>query len=90
MHSDDIRLVEPRVNWGEKLYRLARLLPDGRLHGNYLETAFEEVIEANRRGAWTINVVTVHVDFKFRLPDISSKWNSVGQRLRSRKVTTAT
>jgi hypothetical protein len=26
---------------------------------------FEEVIESNRRGTWTINAVTVHVDSKF-------------------------
>ena len=28
-----------------------------RLHGSYAETAFEEVIEANRRGTWTIDAV---------------------------------
>jgi len=32
--------------------------PDRRLHESYAETAFEEVIEANRRGTWAINAVT--------------------------------
>jgi hypothetical protein len=32
-----------------------------RLYGSYLATAFEEVIEANRRGTWTINAETVQV-----------------------------
>jgi hypothetical protein len=36
------------------------LFPPGRLYGSYPETAFEEVIEANRRGTWTINAVIVH------------------------------
>jgi hypothetical protein len=30
-------------------------LVNGRLHVSYRETAFEEVIEANRCGTWTIN-----------------------------------
>jgi len=29
-------------------------LVDGRLHGSYPETVFEEVIETNRGGTWTI------------------------------------
>jgi hypothetical protein len=33
--------------------------PDGRLQGSYAETAFEEVIEANRRGTWTINAAVI-------------------------------
>jgi hypothetical protein len=36
-----------------------------RLHGSYPETAFEEVIEVNRPGTWTINAETVQVDFHF-------------------------
>ena len=32
-----------------------------RLRGSYPETAFEEVIEANRRGTWTINAPTGEV-----------------------------
>jgi len=31
------------------------------LLGSYAETAFEEVIEGNRRGTWTINALTVQV-----------------------------
>ncbi|MGB8799593.1 MAG: hypothetical protein WCC97_02805 [Candidatus Acidiferrales bacterium] len=30
-------------------------------HGSYAETAFKEVIEANRRGTWTLNTQTGHV-----------------------------
>src|SRR5580658_9519081 len=33
-------------------------LASRRLRGRYAETAFEEVIEANRRGTWTINAQT--------------------------------
>jgi len=38
-------------------------LPCSRLHGSYPETAFKEVIEAWRRGTWTINAVTVEVKY---------------------------
>jgi hypothetical protein len=41
--------------------RIRRLCTSGRLHGSYAETAFEEVIESNRRGTWTIDAVTGHV-----------------------------
>ena len=30
-------------------------------HGSYAETAFKEVLEANRRGTWTLNTQTGHV-----------------------------
>lgn len=30
-------------------------------HGRYAQTAFKEVIEANRRGTWTLNTQTGHV-----------------------------
>jgi hypothetical protein len=36
---------------------LLRFWANRRLHGSYAETAFEEVIEANHRGTWTINAV---------------------------------
>lgn len=30
-------------------------------HGRYAQTAFKEVLEANRRGTWTLNTQTGHV-----------------------------
>jgi hypothetical protein len=39
-----------------------------RLHGSFPETTFEEGIEANRRGTWTISAVTGEVDFTEEVP----------------------
>jgi len=35
---------------------------DSRLYGSYPETTFEVVVEANRRGTWTINALTGEVE----------------------------
>jgi hypothetical protein len=42
---------------------LNSLLPGRAIGGNWPETAFEEVIDINRRGPWTINALTGQVEF---------------------------
>jgi hypothetical protein len=42
----------------KSLSYLRRLCPHRRQTGSYPETAFEQLIEANRHGTWTINAVT--------------------------------
>jgi hypothetical protein len=49
-------------------------LASRRRRGRYAETAFEEVIEANRRGTWTINALSLTTPTVARVFFFAYQW----------------